>query len=79
MKSLLAAIFAAAIALVSVGCDSNDSTDSSTDSSVTTSGGDIPTDVVVTGSNNQVQIDMDVYMLQPGSTDNSQKAGNDLN
>ena len=79
MKSLLASIFAAAIALVSVGCDSNDSSDSSTDSSVTTSGGDIPTDVVVTGSNNQVQIDMDVYMLQPGSTDNSQKAGNDLN
>ena len=83
MKSMLArivvSVFAvSAMAVLMSGCGGNDSTDSSTDSSVTTSGGDLPTDVVITGSNNQVSIDMDVYMLQPGSTDNSQKAGNDI-
>ena len=79
MKSMLVSVFSAtAMAVLMGGCGGNDSTDSSTDSSSATSGGDIPTDVVITGSNNQVSINMDIYMLQPGSTDNSQKAGNDI-
>jgi len=83
MKSMLAAkvvsVFAAsAMAVLVGGCADGDSSADSTSSDSSTSGGDIPVDISVTGSNNQVYVDQDIYMIQPGGQDNSQKAGNDI-
>jgi len=69
--AVLAAVF------LMVGCEGGDTTHDSTDNGVY--GGDTPMQVSVCGTGNVVTVDMDVYMLQPQSEDESQKAGNDIN
>ena len=74
MRHMLVIVVACFIA----GCNNKETDDTDiVDESMP--GGDIPTQIIVDGSNNIVTVDMDIYVLQPNSEDSRQTIGGDYN